>query len=446
MAAPTVSAPVDTTIKIDPGALYYYVVPQVGATSATVTPVANWTLAISFGATPVLSVKYTGAIPGSPFSQPVVIHLTNDDGTTNQTLTFEVQNYASRKIPNIITVPATTVAVGTTIALPLAADLKSTWNVIGLPSGLSVTGQNIIGAPRGTAGHYPIILVATNPQTTGKTYRRYWVLNITAPTSASGSLDVTAPNTSGGPSIRVLYDGDYTVAQQAGSAVPVNPIPEDPKPYLYRIKYWQFLANYAPPDPGSAGPNGGYFVGEVPGSFQDVGAGVVEFVREFAFIPDSRQEFESYTYSYQYWQISGGSGSVTEVPMTTLSRVQYDYFHLSSVPQALASLQAAEGAGGGATSLTNGSSGWQGVVGGGSVDHWISGGVGADGASISQISLPKAPRVFQVFNAIYFRNGYGGLVNGEEILAEDATLRRWRGLIFERKQRFVVYINPTEFV
>jgi hypothetical protein len=459
MAAPTIAPPVDTVIKIDPKVEYYYVIPQTGATSATVDAVANWSLSINFGQTPVLRLRYDGAIPGTPLAQNINIHLTNDDGTTNQTLAFQVGDYASRKVPNVISNPSTTTAVGSTIAFPLAADIKARFDAAGLPRGLSISGtvgsQTIVGAPLGTLGSYVVVLTATNPQTTGKYYKRYWVLNITAPISGS-TLDVAAPGSQISQPIHVLYDGDYTKAQQAGAAIPVNPIPEDPQPYIYRIRYWQFLANYSTslPAPGSAGPNGGYYVGEVPNSFHDIGGGVVEFVREFAFVPQSRNEFESFVYSYQYWQVSGGNGSITEVPVTTLSRVQYDYFHLSSVPAQLG-LQAPEFLGGGAPMLTQSTGGWQGSPGSamapfrnrdGSITYKAVVGSGSAGASGSiDIALPHAPRAFQLFNAIYFRNGYGTLVNGEEILAEDATLKQWRGLIFERKQRFVTFIDPTAF-
>jgi hypothetical protein len=444
MSLPLIAIPTSDPIKIDAGAFYYYVIPHEGATSATIDTDADFFLGLTFGSPAILQLKYKSAVPTTPVFKSLVVHFTNDEGTTSQTLNFKVGDNSTRRIPNIISVPSSKVAPSGDVNFPIYTDLSNTKvYALGLPPDLSVSGSNISGQAPSIAGTY-VIQLGAHLAGESNDYIRYWVLNVASAVAGGGiggGSDFTSTPPSGGA--RILYDGDYTVAQQAGASVPVTPIPEDPKPYIYRIRYWQFLDNYRQPDPGSAGPNGGYYVGEVPGSFHDIAAGVVEFVREFAFVPDSRNEFESYTYSYQYWQTQNNSSSVTEVPITTLSRVQYDYFHLSSVPDQLATLQAPDGAGGGAPKTTSGSGGWggrSGPIGGG---NWISGSGTNAGGTISSIDLPKAPRVFQIFNAIYFTNGYGSLVNGEEILAEDATIKQWRGLIYERKQRFVVFINPA---
>ncbi len=187
--------------------------------------------------------------------------------------------------------------------------------------------------------------------------------------------------------MNVLYDGDFTVAQLAGPPVYEIPFKTDPKPYAYKLLYWQFAADFTDLAFGTAGPLGGTYVGGTPGTFKSVGAGIVEFSREFALLPDTRNEYESFVYSFQFWQTVSGSSSIAEAPKTMASRVQFDYFQTDD---------------------------------------------------FSSIELPRAPRVIQVFDALHFQNGYGSLVPGEEILAEDSTVKLWRGNIYERVQRFIV--------
>lgn len=188
--------------------------------------------------------------------------------------------------------------------------------------------------------------------------------------------------------IQVLYDGDFTVAQLAGPPVYEIPFKADPKPYAYKLAYWQFLTSFVDMPFGSAGPLGGTYVGGAAGTFKAIGAGVVEFYREFAFVPATRNEFESFVYGFQWWQCKEGACSIAEVPKTVPSRVQYDYFQ-------------------------------------------------TDDPSL-EISLPRAPRVIDLFGALFFQNGYGSLVAGQEILAEDSCFKLWKGNIYERVQRFVI--------
>lgn len=185
----------------------------------------------------------------------------------------------------------------------------------------------------------------------------------------------------------ILYDGDFTVAQLAGPPEYEIPFKADPKPYAYKLPYWQFLANYTELPLGSAGPLGGTYVGGAAGSFKAIGAGIIEFTREYALVPDTRNEYESFVYSFQWWQCSG-SCSIAEIPKTVPSRLQYDYF-LTDTPT-------------------------------------------------TSIGLPRAPRVIDLFGGLIFQNGYGALVAGQEILAEDSCFRLWKGNIYERVQRFVV--------
>lgn len=192
----------------------------------------------------------------------------------------------------------------------------------------------------------------------------------------------------------VLYDGDFTVAQLAGPPEYEIPFKADPKPYAYKLPYWQFLSSYTELPLGSAGPLGGTYVGGSAGSFKAIGAGIIEFTREYAIIPDTRNEYESFVYAFQFWQCVDGNCSIAEVPKTIPSRVQYDYF-LTDTP-------------------------------------------------VASIGLPRAPRIIDLFGALYAQNGFGVEVVGTEILAEDSVFRLWKGNIYERVQRFIVVQSAGE--
>lgn len=193
----------------------------------------------------------------------------------------------------------------------------------------------------------------------------------------------------------VLFDGDYTTPQQAGLPQYESPFPADPKRYLYSVPYWQFDTDYVPEAIGTAGPYGGFNVGD--SSPKSVGGGVVEYQRSYALVPDTRSEFESHVYSYQIVLV-GAEGGITEIPTTTNSRVQFDYFKTD-------------------TPL--------------------------------DIDLPKAPRAVQILNVIYLLHDWLSVwesPSGTEVLAEDATLHIWKPGIYERKQRFIQWVHYTELI
>ncbi len=219
-----------------------------------------------------------------------------------------------------------------------------------------------------------------------------------APGGPSGSTGTPFSN----PSTAALTYKGSSIALEWEADIPVweTPFVNDPKPYVYRLMYqvkasaFLSLPLYAP------GPFGGQHVGE--SNFKTSKGGILSFYREFARKPDSRSEFESYIYPHQvltYGAITGFStgpvisrttavsdASLTEVPVRVPSRVQYDYF---------------------------------------------------DTTSPASIPLPKAPRAIVVGTTGYMLHGWGALVAGDQMLAEDATLRLWKGKIYEREMRFV---------
>lgn len=191
----------------------------------------------------------------------------------------------------------------------------------------------------------------------------------------------------------VSYDGDFTTAQQCGPAIPEFPFPTDPLAYVYRVPYCQLRANYAPLARGTVGPYGGTATG-VDKNFHEVGAGgVVEFHREFALTPNARDEWESFVYPYHMTFVTAFGASICADPFayTLKSRVHYDYF-LTDDP--------------------------------------------------NSIPTPRAMTVQQTCIGIALLHGDLRLVSpGQEILGEDATIRNWNGKIYERKQRYIRWID-----
>ncbi len=210
------------------------------------------------------------------------------------------------------------------------------------------------------------------------------------PTPGGGGFLIGGGSTSGGiyrPVAGVVYDGRHTTAQPSGGPEYSAPFPIDPARYLYTQEYWVEHPNFVSLPLDSGGPYGGVHVGE--SNFKDLGGGILSFTREFALVPAARNEYESFVYSYQDVLFSP-TVSLAETPLTVPTRVQYDYFHTTDP---------------------------------------------------TGISLPKAPKAILVFDEIYEINGWGSLVVGQEYLAEDATMRCWKGHIYERQQRFFRYRN-----
>src|SRR5205814_1572794 len=108
---------------------------------------------------------------------------------------------------------------------------------------------------------------------------------------------ITAGSDLSGPG--VTYDGDFTVPSQMGQPIFEISFEADPKPYSYKVQYSQLRASYSEPALNSAGPYGGFFVGPVKGSFSDLGGAVISFWWEYAVVPPSHNEYETFGYGYQ---------------------------------------------------------------------------------------------------------------------------------------------------
>lgn len=198
---------------------------------------------------------------------------------------------------------------------------------------------------------------------------------------------------------QILYDGDFTVAQIAGSPEFSIPFATDPKPYLYKLKYWQFLNNFVEPALGELGPLGGGYVGGSPGTFKSIGGGVIEFEREYARVPDTRSEWESYVYDYHvvFFTLGLPNYCAEGTPLRLNSRIQFDYF---------------------ATNDPN------------------------------TIDLPRAPKLMPSCLGTIQIGEFPTpeTPTGTEVQAEDATFKIWKPGIYERQIRFIKWLSTFDLI
>lgn len=201
-----------------------------------------------------------------------------------------------------------------------------------------------------------------------------------------------------------LDDGDYSIAQPDGPPRPGIPF-SDNQIYVWEQDYQINRADFAPLALDTEYDEDANFVLVEETSPQHIGGGVVKWTRVYAKVPDQRDEYESF--AYQFPGIVGGSLTADEDaarPATTkqvTSRLQFDY-ELTDTPSGIA-LE---------TKF---------VVNGFSVGGVI---LPADGNLLSGLTDPTT-------------DDYVNSLIGTEAVAEDSTLRRWRGNIWERVTRYV---------
>jgi hypothetical protein len=388
-------------IVIDAGVDYNYVIAQQGYGKVTKPTNPGFAIKVYQGEPALAIIRFTN----TPGANPTYHTLNFQVGTQLHSVAVTILPVAaSQRVPNITSAASLAAPKGSPVSVALASDIAATsYSVEGtLPSGLTYdAATNLLTGSVAADGFYPLTFAVYNGS---YLYKRYFVLVVGTGTTSTSGL---TPFTISGSDARILYDGDFTQAQIAGIAKYEIAFRDDPKIYLYSIPYWQFINYYEEPALGSAGPLGGFYVGGAQASFKSIGGGVIEFEREFALLPGSRSEWETFVYPFQLvqwkYETSGDppvttfSASINEVPTTMHSRVQYDYFQTDD-PQ-------------------NG------------------------------IPLPRGPRamidsgVYATW--LYFMHGYwnmnavGGSTPGAEVLAEDATFRKWKGNIYQRTMRFI---------
>lgn len=391
-----ISDPVDNPIQITRNKDYFYcmLAGYYGLDSCSVAGGDFDVVIVQPGITPTIRIRYTAAIVGGPeqHTLDLQVNLVHGPGFV-VSWNFLVFPDAT-VIPNITNPGSLSVAPAQPVNFDIFIDPPGGGATVGaedLPYWLSVDADgHISGSAPGGQGSTDVVKL-TVTTATSETYKRYFILIVGNGGGGGGGTPPPLPGV--GQGAGVLYDGSFIEPQIAGPPTYEIPFPVDPNRYVYKVPYWQFDDRYSSPQIGEAGPFGGVCVGDF--NIKQIGGGVVEFTREFAIRPSSRNEYESFVYSYQIVLV-GASGGITEVPVSTHSRIQFDYFETTD-----------------------------------------------PGA----IDLPKAPRAIQIANVIFLLNGWLQAwmsPTGTEVLAEDATLRVWKPGIFERKQRFIRWISYTD--
>lgn len=138
-----------------------------------------------------------------------------------------------------------------------------------------------------------------------------------------------------------VFDGDFTVAEPISLPLFSSPVRATTAEYTFTQEWMVARKNFAPTPLNTPHPSAGQFpdysayilVSEGPR--QDFGGGVVKWQRTYAKVPDTHDEFESYSYSFigiaGFWEVGNVSSSVTATgrPRTThlvSSRVRHEYF------------------------------------------------------------------------------------------------------------------------
>lgn len=199
----------------------------------------------------------------------------------------------------------------------------------------------------------------------------------------------------------VYPDGDWTVAHPDGPPNYSAPFPTDPKPYLYKQRYQQYRANFSALAIDAAGPFGGYHAGE--SDFRGEDGGVMSWNREFALLPATRSEYESFIYDYHvvFYTLGVPNFCIQPKPLRVNSRIQYDYFHTTNpglfipLPRAPQLME----------------------------------------SCIGNIALGNAVSVFSPLTP-----------SGTEVLAEEPTFKLWKANIYERKMRFIRWISTADLI
>jgi hypothetical protein len=124
---------------------------------------------------------------------------------------------------------------------------------------------------------------------------------------------------------------------------------------------------------------------------------VIEIEREYALVPDTRSEYESFVYTQQFWFPCIGRNGTSPLSITRPSRVQFDYFQTND--------------------------------------------------PLTDIDLPRAPVYWDTGGVPASLNGWFEIkcaATGTEILAEDAQFKMWKPGIYERRMRFISWISPAD--
>lgn len=201
-------------------------------------------------------------------------------------------------------------------------------------------------------------------------------------------------------------DGTFTVATAQGGPQRTFPFERDLTAFIEEQRYIQTKADFARLALSTAHPTiaTAFLVQET--DLQNVGAGLVEWTRRYATVPATRNEYESYLYTFvEIVRATGGDGTRGPFTRKVNSRVEFAYFHVGSVAYPTV----------GDIPIVAGFQPMQ--------DIW---GSPVEVEFLSQTTDPTS-------------DDYLDLVDAEtEIAVEDSDIHPWMGNIYERITRYVV--------
>lgn len=222
-------------------------------------------------------------------------------------------------------------------------------------------------------------------------------------------------------------DDDLTVPQESGPIRYSAPLP-DGKTYLLEQDFMQFAKKFEALPQGSQHPEqpSYYLYEETP--LVSLGAGVVTWSRKYVRLPEARDEFETFVYTFPGW--IGGDSDITDdardpFTETIISRVRFEYFQPGVSPgiakpkdiQVYERFQVFAQGGrnypvdvlGGVTTPTK--------------DQYIS-------ALSTPVLVTPAESAFGVYRYVL-------IPSEKQLVAETSSVRRWIGDVYERKTRYV---------
>lgn len=215
-------------------------------------------------------------------------------------------------------------------------------------------------------------------------------------------------------------DGTFTTASAVGKPRISFPIPGDITAYTVDQDFMIFADNFAASalDAAHSTFTTAYLVGESP--TQDLGGGVVRWTKTWATKPATRSEYESFAYNFiGFWYWTGGSASIGRPrrTATVLSRTEYKYFRVFSSGGDYTTVAAMHAAN--------------------AVDAYrytFATDTDADIDYLVDSTAYPAQRA-----TTPSQSAYETLISGgTEIAAEDSTVRRYMGNIYEIATRYVV--------
>jgi hypothetical protein len=178
---------------------------------------------------------------------------------------------------------------------------------------------------------------------------------------------------------RPFYDGNFSTPRQVGPVV--TSIDETTRATISKVPFWVRAGQYRPQTRGSRRSGIDGFLVEQPEP-RSIGADIVEYELIYATLPPIRTEPEPWVYNLQF--VSGTD--LVEIPTPTVSHVKYSYVHT---------------------------------------------------ASPLNIPLEVAFKATKIGDYVAYVGTKPRV--GQRILAEDEQLRRWRGDIWEKISRTVIY-------